>query len=92
MRETYLRHSFTSGWSGRRRLRSRRTSLSHCPADAGLFVAIAESNLLWVAAQFRRFFAEDQVPAELREIADHGDMNVVFVPRTASRYYEYAPL
>jgi len=56
-------------------------------------VAIAEWNLLWEAAQFRRrFFAEDQVPAELREIADRGDVNVVFVPRTASRYYEYAQL
>jgi hypothetical protein len=28
----------------------------------------------------------------LREIADRGDVNIVFVPRTASRYYEYAPL
>ncbi len=59
--------------------------------DAGLFVAIAERNLLWEAAQFRRrFFAEDQIPAELREIADRGDVNVVFVPRTASRYYDCA--
>ncbi|MGH3303197.1 MAG: hypothetical protein ACRDOK_16255 [Streptosporangiaceae bacterium] len=61
--------------------------------DASLFGAIAEWNLLWEAAQFRRrFFAADQIPAELREIADRGDVNVMFVPRTTSRYYEYAPL
>jgi len=28
----------------------------------------------------------------LRKVADQGDVNVVFVPRTATRYYEYSPL
>jgi hypothetical protein len=54
---------------------------------------IAQWNMLWEAAQFRRrFFSEEQLPAELREVADRGDVNVVFVPRTATRYHEYAPL
>jgi hypothetical protein len=61
--------------------------------DAGLTVAIAEWNMLWEAAQYRRrIFSEEQLPLPLREIADRGDLNVVFVPKTASRYYEYAPL
>ena len=37
-------------------------------------------------------FSEEQLPLPLREIADRGDVNVVFVPKTASRYYEYSPL
>ena len=37
-------------------------------------------------------FSEEELPLPLREIADRGDVNVVFVPKTASRYYEYAPL
>jgi hypothetical protein len=54
---------------------------------------IAQWNMLWEAAQFRRrFFSDEQLPAELREVADRGDVNVVFVPRTATRYHEYAPL
>ena len=58
-----------------------------------LLVAMAKWNLLWEAAQFRRrVFAEDELPAQLREVADRGDVNVVFVPRTHGRYYEYAPL
>jgi hypothetical protein len=61
--------------------------------DVELSVAIAEWNMLWEAAQYRRrIFSEEQLPPQLREIADRGDVNVVFVPRTASRYYEYAPL
>jgi hypothetical protein len=63
------------------------------PRARELSLAIAEWNMLWEAAQFRRrFFAEDQLPSELREVADRGDVNVVFVPRTATRYYEYSPL
>jgi hypothetical protein len=58
-----------------------------------LAVAVAQWNMLWEAAQFRRrFFSEEQLPPQMREVADRGDVNVVFVPRTASRYYEYAPL
>lgn len=61
--------------------------------DTGLFLAMAKWNLLWEAAQFRRrFFAEDEFPPQLHSVADRGDVNVVFVPRTATRYYEYAPL
>lgn len=56
-------------------------------------VAIAKWNLLWESAQFRRrYFDEDELPPGVGEIADRGDVNVVFVPRTATRYYEYAPL
>lgn len=57
-------------------------------------VAIARWNSLWEAAQFRRrFFDEDtDLTPELAAIADRGDINVIFVPRTPSRYYEYAPL
>ena len=71
------------------------------PAPARIFtrrdhptrMKIAKWNLLWEAAQFRRrVFAEDELPAQLREVADRGDVNVVFVPRTHGRYYEYAPL
>jgi hypothetical protein len=55
--------------------------------------AIAKWNLLWESAQFRRrYFDEDELPPEVGEIADRGDVNVVFVPRTATGYYEYAPL
>jgi hypothetical protein len=65
----------------------------HGPGATDLFLAIAKWNMLWEAAQFRRrFFSEDEFPPELREVADRGDVNVVFVPRTAARYYEYAPL
>ena len=50
-------------------------------------------NVLWEAAQFRRrFFGEDDLAPEVAAIADTGDVNVVFVPRTDTRYHEYAPL
>lgn len=39
-----------------------------------------------------RFFDEDELPPPMARIADQGDVNVVFVPRTGSRYHEYAPL
>ena len=56
-------------------------------------LAVAEWNMLWEAGQFRRrFFDEESLPADLERIADRGDHNVIFVPRTPSRYYEYAPL
>ncbi|MEU0486470.1 sigma-70 family RNA polymerase sigma factor [Streptosporangium sp. NPDC006013] len=58
-----------------------------------LDVAVTRWNILWECAQFRRrFFAEDELPEPLRQVAEGGDVNVVFVPRTASRYFEYAPL
>ncbi len=61
--------------------------------DVGLEVAVAQWNMLWEAGQFRRrMFSEDDLPGVLGRVADRGDVNVVFVPRTQSRYYEYAPL
>ena len=55
--------------------------------------AIARWNTLWEAAQFRRrLFDMEELPSPLAEVADRGDVNVIFIPRTRSRYYEYAPL
>ncbi len=53
----------------------------------------ARWNMLWEAGQFRRrFFDEDEMPAPIAKIADLGDINAILVPRTKSRYFEYAPL
>ncbi len=61
--------------------------------DPQATLGVSTWNLLWEAAQFRRrYFGEDDLPAPMYHIADRGDVNVVFVPRTRSRYYEYAPL
>ncbi len=55
--------------------------------------AISIWNSLWEAAHLRRrMFGEEDLPERLYKVADRGDNNVVFVPRTRSRYYEYAPL
>jgi len=55
--------------------------------------AVGRWNCLWESAQFRRrHFDESELPAEVAKIADTGDNNVVFVPRTRTRYHEYAPL
>ncbi|MCW2497179.1 hypothetical protein [Jatrophihabitans sp.] len=57
------------------------------------WLALHQWNWLWESAQFRRrHFDEDELPSYMAKIADKGDLNVVFVPRTASRYEEYAPL
>ncbi|MDG9674816.1 sigma-70 family RNA polymerase sigma factor [Micromonospora sp. DH14] len=62
-------------------------------ASLKLSLAITKWNLLWEASQFRRrFFDDEELPAPLYKIADQGDVNVIFVPRTESRYHEYAPL
>ena len=54
---------------------------------------IAQWNLAWEAGQFRRrYFDEDDFSPQLRRIASLGDVNVTLVPRTRSRYWEYAPL
>ncbi|RXZ51931.1 sigma-70 family RNA polymerase sigma factor [Agromyces binzhouensis] len=54
---------------------------------------IAQWNLPWEAGQFRRrYFDEDDFTPQLRRIASLGDVNVTLVPRTRSRYWEYAPL
>lgn len=55
--------------------------------------AVGQWNMLWEAAQYRRrFFDLDELPTQMARVADLGDVNVVFVPRTRSRYHEYAPL
>lgn len=61
--------------------------------DLELAGAVSKWNMLWESAQFRRrFFGMDGLPGRMAEIADLGDVNVTFVPRTRSRYFEYAPL
>lgn len=63
------------------------------PQGDRLAVNVAGWNLLWEAAQFRRrHFDEDELVEPIRELADLGDNNFVFVPRTRSRYYELGPL
>jgi len=57
-----------------------------------LAVAMSQWNLMWEAAQFRRYLDTGALPPQLERVAAQGDVNVVFVPRTSSRYYEYAPL
>ncbi|MEU7949820.1 sigma-70 family RNA polymerase sigma factor [Micromonospora chalcea] len=61
--------------------------------NVALLVAVSQWNMHWEAAQFRRrIFDEHDLPGPLYRVADRGDVNVVFVPRTTSRYYEYGPL
>lgn len=66
------------------------------PMKAGseeLDLAVSRWNMLWESAQFRRrFFDSDELPDELGELAELGDVNLILVPRTATRYFEYAPL
>jgi hypothetical protein len=55
-------------------------------SDAGHLVAVAKWNLLRESVQFRRrYFDDDELPPEVAQIADQGDVNVTFVPRTATR-------
>ncbi len=61
--------------------------------DLQASLAVSRWNMLWEAAQFRRrLFSEEDLSAEMNAVADRGDFNIVFVPRTNTRYYEYAPL
>lgn len=63
------------------------------PFSVELEVAVAQWNMRWEAAQFRRRMVDgDELPGVVGEIAEQGDRNIVFVPRTRSRYYEHAPL
>lgn len=56
-------------------------------------VAVSSWNTLWEAGQFRRrMFDFDDLPQHMADIADLGDINLTFVPRTRSRYFEHAPL
>ena len=55
-------------------------------------LTVHDWNQLWEAAQFRRrFFDENDLTPDLAKIADRGDFNIILVPRTRSRLYEYAP-
>jgi hypothetical protein len=63
------------------------------PSDTQAMVMVAQWNSLWESAQFRRrHFDEADMPAAMRRVADRGDVNVIFLPRTITRYHEYAPL
>ncbi|MGW5515358.1 sigma-70 family RNA polymerase sigma factor [Nocardia africana] len=56
-------------------------------------VLLSQWNMAWESAQFRRrYFDLDDLPPKMAKIAELGDVNVTFVPRTRSRYFEYAPL
>ena len=57
-------------------------------------LAVHEWNALWEAGQFRRRFFDEQedLTPDLVRIAERGDVNVFLVPRTPSRYHEFAPL
>lgn len=62
-------------------------------ANTQTLVAVSSWNTLWEAGQFRRrMFDLDDLPQHMADIADLGDINVTFVPRTRSRYFEHAPL
>jgi hypothetical protein len=55
--------------------------------------SVSSWNMLWEAGQYRRrVFGEEELPPQLARIAERGDFNVLFVPRTCTRYHEYAPL
>ena len=65
----------------------------HSDEDTSMLVAVSRWNMLWEAAQFRRrMFDGDELPVALRNVAERGDVNVTFIPRTRSRYHEYAPM
>ena len=62
-------------------------------ASDKLAVSVANWNALWEAGQFRRrFFDAEDLPEPLMRIAELGDVNVTLVPRSQSRYFDYAPL
>lgn len=61
--------------------------------DPEMAAVVGRWNMLWEAGQFRRrFFDEDEMPAPIAKLADLGDINTILVPRSKSRYFEYAPL
>lgn len=56
-------------------------------------VAVSKWNFAWESGQFRRrMFDLGDLPGPMGEVADLGDININFVPRTRSRYFEHAPL
>ncbi|GLZ30907.1 hypothetical protein Lesp02_30960 [Lentzea sp. NBRC 105346] len=63
------------------------------PSSNREFLALVKWNMLWEAAQLRRrFFDLNDLPKPMAKIAELGDVNVTFVSRTRTRYFEYAPL
>ena len=61
--------------------------------DLGEAAMVGQWNMLWETGPYRRrFFDVDELPAALATLAETGDVNVNVVPRTTSRYLEYAPL
>jgi hypothetical protein len=69
------------------------TTTGRTAQDRDLDMAVAKWNMQWEAAQFRRLmFDEEELPSPVRDLADHGEFNVMLVPRTRSRYFEHAPL
>jgi hypothetical protein len=68
-------------------------NLAGTDEEIRLRLAVTEWNMQWEAAQYRRrIFDDEALPHPIRELADRGDINITFVPRTDSRYFEYAPL
>ncbi|WP_026423609.1 hypothetical protein [Actinokineospora inagensis] len=52
---------------------------------------VAQWNMFWESAQYRRlYFQEDELPPRLQALADLGENNLMLVPRTKSRFYEYS--
>lgn len=61
--------------------------------DLELCGSVGMWNMVWGAGQYRRrFFDEAALAPAVAKVADLGDINTILVPRTASRYFEYAPL
>jgi hypothetical protein len=62
-------------------------------ADRHFTLVLALWNMLWdKPLARRRLFGKMKLPTPLQEVADRGDFNVMFIPRTKSRYHEYMPL
>src|ERR1700682_5866187 len=65
---------------------------SHGEIADHIRVALAEWNVAWEAGQYRQaLFREEDFPPSLKPAAEV-EGNVYLIPRTQSRYVEYAPL
>jgi hypothetical protein len=61
--------------------------------DLAMAGAVGRWNMLWEAGQFRRrFFDDESLVPQIAKVADLGDINTILVPRTRSKYFEYASL
>jgi hypothetical protein len=65
-------------------------TLSMRPASDRAFVALAVEHAVGSGQFRRRFFDLGDLPEQMAKIADLGDVNITFVPRTRARYFEYA--